>query len=93
MRFRSLKAETMTDIVITVRLFGAFRPYGERVNFKMPSGSTAQDVKERLAAELKLENAALVNDSALANDNEIIGADAVFTQDSHLAILPPVCGG
>ena len=80
-------------IKINVKLFGAFRKYGERVSFSIPSGASVQDVKNKLTAELKLSDPALINDSAIANDNEIIGADAIFTRDSDLAILPPVCGG
>ncbi len=83
----------MSDIQITVRLFGAFRKYGEKVSFSAPAGSDVQDVKNLLAAALKLDDPALINDSAIANDNEIIDADAVFMQNSLLAILPPVCGG
>ena len=83
----------MSDIKITVLLFGAFRVYGETVSFSAPSGSGVQDVKNLLAAALKLDDSALINDSAIANDNEIVDADAVFTKDSQLAILPPVCGG
>ena len=83
----------MSDIKISVRLFGAFRKYGETISFSAPSGSNVQAIKSLLAAALKLDDPALVNDSAIANDNEIVGADAVFTQDSQLAILPPVCGG
>ena len=83
----------MNSITITMRLFGIFRKYGETVSFPAPSGSSVQDVKSLLAAALKLEDASLINDSAIANDNEVVGADAVFTRDSQLAILPPVCGG
>lgn len=80
-------------IEINVKFFGAFRKYGEKISFSVPSGASVQDVKKKLAAELKLSDPALINDSAIANDNEIISADAVFTKDSNLAILPPVCGG
>lgn len=80
-------------IAINIKLFGAFRKHGDKVSFTFPSGASVQDVKERLAQELKGADPALINDSAIANDNEIIGADAVFTEDSELAILPPVCGG
>ena len=83
----------MTDITITMRLFGAFRKYGEKVSFTVPSGCTATDIKEKLAEVLKLADKNLIRDSALASDNEIIGGDTVLTKDSHLAILPPVCGG
>jgi molybdopterin converting factor small subunit len=81
------------EIAITIRLFGAFRAYGESVTFRAASGISVHDVKERLGKELGLKDAALIYDSALANDDEIIGGNAVLTQDSLLAILPPVCGG
>lgn len=80
-------------IEFEIRLFGAFRKYGEKVVFSLPAGASVHDIKNKLASELKLSDPALINDSAIANDNEIIGADAVFTMDSRLAILPPVCGG
>lgn len=83
----------MTDITITMRLFGVFRKYGETVTFKMPQGCSGNSVKDKLAEVLKLADAALIRDSALANDNEIIPGDTVLLKDSHLAILPPVCGG
>lgn len=83
----------MTDISINVRLFGAFRKYGETVTFTMPSGSSVQLVKEKLAEILSLADAQLIRDSVLANDNEIIEDTAVLSIDCNLAILPPVCGG
>ncbi len=83
----------MNTIEITMRLFGAFRKYGENTRFFVPSGSSVQDVKNALVKALDLDDAALVHDSAIANDNEIISSNVVFTQDAYLAILPPVCGG
>ena len=83
----------MADIRINMRLFGAFRKYGESVDFTVPAGSTAGKVKERLAEVLKLSDAVLIRDSALANDDAIIDGGAILTRDSFLAILPPVCGG
>ncbi|MFH1157398.1 MAG: MoaD/ThiS family protein [Pseudomonadota bacterium] len=83
----------MTDITVTVRLFGAFRKYGENATFTVPSGITITGVKEKLADVLNLPDRTLVRDSAMANDDEIIDGDAILTKDSRLAILPPVCGG
>ncbi|MCE9508693.1 MAG: MoaD/ThiS family protein [Alphaproteobacteria bacterium] len=83
----------MAEIQITMRLFGAFRKYGENVSFAVPAGCTAAAVKEKLAEVLKLSDKKLLMDSVLANDNEIIDSGAVLSEDSHLAILPPVCGG
>lgn len=83
----------MPDITITMRLFGAFKKYGENVVFIMPAGCTAITVKEKLAEVLNVTDKNLIRDSALANDNEIIGSESVLMKDSYLAILPPVCGG
>ena len=82
----------MADIAVTIRLYGAFRTYGESITFPLPSGASVQDVKAGLERALKADTA-LVGDSVLANDDTILGEDAVFTKDVHLAILPPVCGG
>ena len=80
-------------ININMRLFGAFRKFGESVTFSLPSGATVHQLKETLAAALNNADPLLIADSAIANDHEIIGADHIFTQDCRLAILPPVCGG
>ena len=81
------------QIKITIRLFGAFRKYGDALELDMPSGSSVADIKSCLAEKLGGNDAALVADSAIANDNEIINSGAIFDADATLAILPPVCGG
>ncbi len=83
----------MSEISVTVKLFGAFRQYGDTVNFNAPAGCSVRIVREKIAALLKLPSADLVNDSALALDDEIVQENTVFTRDCALAILPPVCGG
>lgn len=83
----------MADITVSMRLFGAFRKFGENVSFTVPAGSGIGDVKRRLAEVLDAADAKLISESALANDDEVLDARAVFTQDCRLAILPPVCGG
>lgn len=83
----------MNTITVTMRLFGAFRKYGETAVFSVPSGSSVPQVKAGLAAALRMDDKTLIDDSALANDNEVIAEDTVFATDCRLAILPPVCGG
>lgn len=82
----------MAEIIVTVKFFGAFRVYGENIAFPLPPGSSVREVKVGLQKALKAD-AALIDDSVLANDDSILGDAAVFTKDVHLAILPPVCGG
>ena len=83
----------MTDITMTLRLFGAFRKYGEIIEITLPAGCSVQDIKNKLAEKFDANDGALVHDSAVANDNEIINTDCLFNEDTELAILPPVCGG
>lgn len=83
----------MSEIKITIKLFGAFRKYGQALDLVLPAGSSVQDVKVLLAGKLESNDAALVAESALANDNEILSGTEVFNDDTALAILPPVCGG
>ncbi len=83
----------MADITITVKLFGGFRKYGESVDFILPSGSSVRDVKSKLSEVLGGKETVLIEESAIANDNAVLGSDTIFETDTALAILPPVCGG
>jgi len=83
----------MSEITITMRLFGAFRQYGETVDFSVLTGSSAADVKEALGQVLGAGVLPLIEDSVLANDNTVLPGDYVFDEDTKLSILPPVCGG
>ena len=83
----------MSEITITIKLFGAFRKYGETLELSLPAGSSIQDVKNGMAERFDANDVVLVNDSAMANDNEIIQGERAFNEDTELAILPPVCGG
>jgi len=83
----------MSEITITMRLFGAFRQYGETVDITIRSGSSAAAVKKALGNVLGAQALPLIEDSVLANDNTVLPGDYVFDEDTKLSILPPVCGG
>ncbi len=83
----------MTNVTVTVRLFGAFRTYGEALEVIVPAGSVARDVREALARRLKPEDSRLVHDSALADDTRILDEEATMDRDMSVSVLPPVCGG
>lgn len=83
----------MSEIIISMRLFGAFRKYGETVNFGIRAGSRVAAVKEALGNVLGEQARGLIRDSVLANDETILPGDYIFNQDVKLSILPPVCGG
>lgn len=80
-------------ITISVKLFGAFRKYGEQVDVSIKEGSSVVAVKQAMGDLLGAESLPLIGDSVIANDDAVLPADYVFDQDTQLAILPPVCGG
>jgi molybdopterin converting factor small subunit len=83
----------MKNIVITMRLFGAFRQYGDAVELVMAAGSPVSAIKKALNDSLEGKAQALIEDSVLCDDQTILPDDHVFDRDARLAILPPVCGG
>ena len=83
----------MSEITLTIQLFGAFREYGDVVDLKVPAGSDLQDLKKALVNKLGEGQAALIQDSALATQTTVLTTNTNLTKDTTLAILPPVCGG
>jgi len=88
------------SITLTISMFGAFRAFSGKEAFviEVPHGATLAQVRLALKQELKQRNPefgndALVDESALADEKEILPESAIFTHDVSLAILPPVCGG
>ena len=81
----------MSDITIHMKFFGAFRKFGESLDFAVPAGSNVTAIKNILQEKLKGDG--LVLDSVLANDNAILRDEDVLNGDAALSILPPVCGG
>ena len=93
--------ESLGQFEIEMRLFGAFRKYevnGPFIRLKLKNGATTVEIKEKIKSELKKQHpqfneGSLVDDSAIANDEGIMGANDQVLKSCTLAILPPVCGG
>lgn len=86
-------------VTITVKLFGAFRQYceAESVSVDIEKGSGVALLREALKNALNRGNSAalsdLINHSALANGDSILGDALSFDDNAEVALLPPVCGG
>ena len=76
---------------IRVRLFGAFRNYQDELNLEIDSQATVQDLRRALLDYF--DNQALVMQSAIADEWQILMPDELIGSRTWLAILPPVCGG
>ena len=83
----------MTEIAIHIKLFGAFRKFGDALHFSVPAGSTVATIKKVMSEFIKGKESTLVFDSVLANDNAVLPDNYIFEADAKLCILPPVCGG
>jgi molybdopterin converting factor small subunit len=91
---------TTPTIELQIRLFGAFRQFHtDPVALTIATGSTAQAIKVALGLELQRLSAgaftetALLSQSVLATENSVLEDSTLLTEDTQLAILPPVCGG
>jgi len=83
----------MSEIKISMKLFGAFRKYGDSLELAIRPGSPADIVKETLGNVLGDSARPLIRDSVLADEETILPGDYIFDHDARLSILPPVCGG
>lgn len=83
----------MKNVIVKMRLYGAFKKYDESVQLSVPLGSSITAVQEELCQELGPQARDLVMDSVIANDRTILPPGFTIDADSSLSILPPVCGG
>jgi molybdopterin converting factor small subunit len=80
-------------IEIIISHYGAFKKLGSNTIISVPAPITIGTVRAALAEKLGDEHKALVEDSALANDTDILPDAFVIDANCALSILPPVCGG
>jgi molybdopterin converting factor small subunit len=88
-----MRRKHMNKITVNIRLFGAFRKYGEVAVLEAPAGVGINELKELLSNWIGGMERSLVAGSVFANENEVLSAGAVIEKDADLAVLPPVCGG
>lgn len=88
-----------SSVKIEISLFGAFRKYSNApLLLDVPNGATLQELKNRIRASLEshfpqFDQPSLIDDSALADEREVLRQGYICTRNASLALLPPVCGG
>lgn len=96
-------------IDIKVRLFGAFRKFGNGslIELKVPPGVTVEEFRKHFVLSLEMSRShskpssdnddqllgEMTLESVFANEERILGPMDRLEQSCLLAILPPVCGG
>ena len=78
---------------VTVQLFGAFRPFGERITIDLLDGADVSHLRAAFCAALPPDVHALIALSRFADERAVLAENTPLDADSILAILPPVSGG
>ncbi|GEM_PF-354548 len=97
----TMKTETTRHSAITrtvpVRLFGAFRQFGDPpvVDVPLPDRARVTDLRSGLAEHYAGNDNALslLRASAFATDETVLDDSDPVPQGRNLSVLPPVCGG
>lgn len=88
----------MTQSTVKIYFFGAFKKYGDHEMLNLPTGSSVEDLKNLLTRHLirKIPNFSdiqLIQDSAVACNDTVVGSHYKVQAGETVSILPPVCGG
>lgn len=83
-----------SSVKIEVNLFGAFRKFSDDAPLRLdvPNGAPLAELKDRIREAMPSQSA-LIDESALADEREVLRPGYHCTRDASLALLPPVCGG
>jgi molybdopterin converting factor small subunit len=80
-------------MTIVIQHYGAFRNMGDSTALEISLPTTVGVIRAAMAAQLAGQQRLLVEDSAIANDADILPDAYVIDAPCVLSILPPVCGG
>ena len=83
----------MSTMTLPIQCFGVFRQFGNEFCVTVEVGASILHIKEALVLKLGVEHEALIKDSVLANENEILPNAYILKTETTLSVLPPVCGG
>ncbi len=84
---------------VSIRLFGAFRPFQAHdvLELDCPDDATVEDVRAAFDAHASAHwngyNSRLLRLSALATEDALLPAGSRVPADGRLAVIPPVSGG
>lgn len=83
-----------------IKFFGVLRKFGDDRGFyetEVVASANVAALKQQLKIELKQKfsnfDPTLIDESAFANQSEIMNANDLIPNQGELALLPPVCGG
>lgn len=80
-------------MLVKIKSYGTFRRISETLDLEIPERSTVGQLKTLMSHQLQGQDALLVFDSVLANNQRILSDEDIVNAEDDLSILPPVCGG
>lgn len=78
---------------IVIKHYGAFRKDGSETALDISLPATVSAIRAEMIAQRGEDHRLLVEDSAFANNTDILPDEYVIEKECTLSILPPVCGG
>ena len=85
---------------ITIELFGALRQYSQSnpLHLTVTETCSLTEVRKKIGTKFREEHSDFKDDqliavSVFAHENQILHENTILKEDTHLTILPPVCGG
>lgn len=79
--------------IFSIKCFGVFRQFGDKLSISVEACSSVQQIKAALVQKLGEQHKTLVEESVIADDNAILPNIYILQEATPLSILPPVCGG
>lgn len=78
---------------VTINHYGTFRKMGVSTSLDIPAPATISTIRAAFVVELGEQHRLLIEDSALANETDILPDEFIIDANCSLSVLPPVCGG
>ena len=78
---------------ITIECFGCLKSIDHFVKLSIPEFCSVLDAKTLLSEKLGHDYREIINNSVLADNNQIYTNHETLPEGEHFSILPPVCGG
>ncbi len=80
-------------IEVRLKLYGAFKEFGDEKTIKIVKDSKISDLRKALKDNFLKDQTELLDASAISDDNNILEDNYMIQSNQVLSLLPPVCGG
>jgi molybdopterin synthase sulfur carrier subunit len=86
--------------MLKIKFFGVLRKFGDERGYyetstreNMSVDALKTQLKSELSQKFSKFDTALIDESALASESEVLTLQSLIPTQGEIALLPPVCGG